>query len=122
MIDSSDNIVYKNMYEADLSCFRDDKFDTLSASCYQVVGPLTNTAVGAEVVYCFSRDEETITIGAQCALNRMTTAMARVNNFGKASVTMRHEWRPVSIVSFSAEVDTRSIVESTKFGLALALN
>ncbi|KAL0377509.1 UNVERIFIED_CONTAM: Mitochondrial outer membrane protein porin of [Sesamum radiatum] len=98
-----------------------DKGDTLSASYYHTVNPLTNTAVGAEVTHSFSSNENTITVGTQHSLDPLTTVKARVNNFGKASALIQHEWRPKSLITVSTEVDTKSIDKSAKFGLALAL-
>ncbi|KAL3629314.1 Voltage-dependent anion-selective channel protein 1 [Castilleja foliolosa] len=98
-----------------------DKGDTLSASYYHTVNPLTNTAVGAEVTHSFSSNENTITVGTQHALDPLTTVKARLNNFGKANALIQHEWRPKSLITVSTEVDTKSIDKSAKFGLALAL-
>ncbi|KAL3636602.1 Voltage-dependent anion-selective channel protein 1 [Castilleja foliolosa] len=98
-----------------------DKGDTLSASYYHIVNPLTNTAVGAEVTHSFSSNENTITVGTQHALDPLTTVKARVNNFGKASALIQHEWRPKSLITLSSEVDTKSIDKNAKFGLALVL-
>ncbi|KAL3643925.1 Voltage-dependent anion-selective channel protein 1 [Castilleja foliolosa] len=98
-----------------------DKGDTLSASYYHIVNPLTNTAVGAEVTHNFSSNENTITVGTQHTLDPLTTVKARANNFGKASALIQHEWRPKSLITLSSEVDTKSIDKSAKFGLALAL-
>ncbi|KAG6588388.1 hypothetical protein SDJN02_15965, partial [Cucurbita argyrosperma subsp. argyrosperma] len=98
-----------------------DKGDTLSASYYHTVNPLTSTAVGAEVAHSFSSNENTITVGTQHALDPLTTVKARVNNFGKASALIQHEWRPKSFFTVSGEVDTKAIDKSAKVGLALAL-
>jgi voltage-dependent anion channel protein 2 len=98
-----------------------EKGDTLSGSYYHIVSSLTNTAVGAEVTHSFSSNENTITVGTQHSLDPLTTVKARVNNFGKASALMQHEWRPKSLITVSTEVDTKSIDKSAKFGLALAL-
>ncbi|KAK9116872.1 hypothetical protein Sjap_015819 [Stephania japonica] len=98
-----------------------DKFDTLIASYYHTVSPLTSTAVGAELTHSFSTNENTLTIGTQHALDPLTVVKARVNNFGKASALIQHEWRPKSLFTISAEVDTRAIEKSAKVGLALAL-
>ncbi|XP_020552089.1 mitochondrial outer membrane protein porin of 34 kDa isoform X1 [Sesamum indicum] len=98
-----------------------DKGDTLSASYYHIVSPLTNTAVGAEVTHSFSTNENTITVGTQHALDPLTSVKARVNNFGKANALIQHEWRPKSLITVSTEVDTKSIDKSAKFGFALAL-
>ncbi|KAE9454543.1 hypothetical protein C3L33_13552, partial [Rhododendron williamsianum] len=98
-----------------------DKGDTLAASYYHYVSPLTNTAVGAELTHSFSSNENTLTIGTQHALDPLTTVKARVNNYGKASTLIQHEWRPKSLFTISGEVDTRAIEKSAKIGLALVL-
>ncbi|KAJ7953756.1 Mitochondrial outer membrane protein porin [Quillaja saponaria] len=98
-----------------------DKGDTLSASYYHIVSPLTNTAVGAELTHSFSSNENTLTIGTQHALDPLTVVKGRVNNYGKASALIQHEWRPKSLFTISGEVDTRAIEKSAKIGLALAL-
>ncbi|KAL4382871.1 hypothetical protein GQ457_15G005040 [Hibiscus cannabinus] len=98
-----------------------DKGDTLNASYYHIVSPLTNTAVGAELTHSFSSNENTLTIGTQHALDPLTTVKARVNNFGRASALIQHEWRPKSLITISGEVDTTAIEKSAKVGLALAL-
>ncbi|KAK1440819.1 hypothetical protein QVD17_06651 [Tagetes erecta] len=98
-----------------------DKGDTLNASYYHIVKPLTNTLVGAEVNHSFSTNENTILVGTQHSLDPLTTVKARVNNFGKASAVIQHEWRPMSFFTVSGEVDTKDVDKSAKFGLALAL-
>ncbi|EPS57816.1 hypothetical protein M569_17001 [Genlisea aurea] len=98
-----------------------DKGDTLSASYYHLVSPVTNTAVGGEVTHSFSSNENTITVGTQHLLDPLTSVKARINNSGKASALIQHEWRPKSLLTLSTEVDTRSVDKSAKFGLALAL-
>ncbi|KAE8667622.1 Mitochondrial outer membrane protein porin 1 [Hibiscus syriacus] len=98
-----------------------DKGDTLNASYYHIVSPLTNTAVGAELTRSFSINENSLTIGTQHALDPLTTVKARLNNYGRASALIQHEWRPKSLFTISGEVDTRAIEKSAKVGLALAL-
>lgn len=93
----------------------------MNASYYHTVSPLTNTAVGAEVTHSFSTSENTLTLGAQHALDPLTTVKARINNFGKANALIQHEWRPKSLVTVSSEVDTKALDKTAKFGLALAL-
>uniref|UniRef100_A0A7N0TWI8 Uncharacterized protein n=1 Tax=Kalanchoe fedtschenkoi TaxID=63787 RepID=A0A7N0TWI8_KALFE len=98
-----------------------DKADSLNASYYHTVNPLSNTAVGAEFTHRFSTNENTLTIGTQHTLDPLTTLKARVDNYGKASALLQHEWRPKSLFTVSAEVDTKAIEKSAKVGLALAL-
>lgn len=82
---------------------------------------MTSTAIGAEVTHSFSSNVNTITVGTQHALDPLTTLKARINNSGKASALIQHEWRPRSLFTVSGEVDTKSIDKSAKVGLALAL-
>lgn len=98
-----------------------DKGDTLNASYYHIVNPGTNSAVGAEVAHSFSTNENTITLGAQTAIDPLTNLKARINNYGKANALIQHEWRPKSLITVSAEADTKAIEKSAKVGLALAL-
>ncbi|KAM0010472.1 putative Porin domain superfamily, eukaryotic porin/Tom40 [Helianthus debilis subsp. tardiflorus] len=98
-----------------------DKCETLNASYYHIVKPLTNTSVGAEVKHSFSTNENTITVGTQHALDPLTTVKASINNLGKANALIQHEWRPKSLFTISGEIDTKAVDKSAKFGLALAL-
>ncbi|XP_057508375.1 mitochondrial outer membrane protein porin of 36 kDa-like [Actinidia eriantha] len=98
-----------------------DKGDSLTASYYHSVSPLTNTAVGAELTHSFSSNENTLTIGTQYELDPFTTVKARLNSYGKASALIQHELRLKSLVTISGEVDTRAFEKSAKIGLALAL-
>ncbi|KAF5939047.1 hypothetical protein HYC85_023306 [Camellia sinensis] len=112
-----------NFSKSDLiaSLALNDKGDTVTASYYHTVSPLTNTAVGAELTRSFSKNENTLTIGTQHALDPLTTVKARVNSYGKASALIQHAWRPKSLFTISGEVDTTAIEKSAKIGLALAL-
>ncbi|XP_068669829.1 mitochondrial outer membrane protein porin of 36 kDa-like [Aristolochia californica] len=98
-----------------------DKFDNLTASFHRVAYPETNTAVGAEMTHNFSSNDNTFTIGVQHTLDPFTVVKGRVNNYGKVSTLIQHEWRPKSTLTLSGEVDTRAIEKPTKLGLALAL-
>ncbi|XP_010492333.1 PREDICTED: mitochondrial outer membrane protein porin 3-like [Camelina sativa] len=98
-----------------------DKGEKLNASYYQIVNPLTNTVVGAEVSHNFTTKENAITVGSQYAIDPLTTVKARVNNAGIANALIQHEWRPKSFFTVSGEVDSKAIEKSAKVGIALAL-
>lgn len=98
-----------------------DKGDKVTASYYHIVSPLTNTAVGAELSHSFSSNENSLTIGTQHALDPLTSVKARVNNYGRASALIQHEWSAKSLFTISGEVDTRAFDKSAKIGLAVAL-
>ncbi|GJS57216.1 mitochondrial outer membrane protein porin of 34 kDa [Tanacetum coccineum] len=98
-----------------------DKGESLNASYYHIVSPLTNTSVGGEVNHNFATNQNTITLGTQHALDPLTTVKARFNNLGKVNALIQHEWRPKSLFTISGEVDTNAIDKSGKFGIALAL-
>ncbi|KAL5206210.1 hypothetical protein ABZP36_034419 [Zizania latifolia] len=98
-----------------------NKGDSLTASYYHIVSEFTRTAVGAELTHSFSSNENTLTFGTQHALDPLTVVKARFNNSGKASALLQHEWRPKSLWTISAEVDTKAIEKSSKVGIAVVL-
>ncbi|KAK5838656.1 hypothetical protein PVK06_007390 [Gossypium arboreum] len=98
-----------------------EKDNSINASYYHIVNPLTNTIVGAEVTHSFSTNVNTITVGTQHALDPLTTIKAQMNHAGKANVLIQHKWHSKSLFTISGEVDTKSIDKSPKVGLALAL-
>jgi voltage-dependent anion channel protein 2 len=114
--------VYLNKCIIDsISCCRNNKGDSLTASYYHTVNTLSKTAVGAELTHTFSSNENSLTFGTQHALDPLTLVKARINNSGKASALLQHELRPKSMVTISAEVDTKTIEKSSKVGIAVAL-
>ena len=74
--------------------------------------PLTKNAIGTDISHSFSRRENTFTIGTQHALDPLTTVKGRLKNYGRAVALLQHEWRPKSFVTFSGEVDTKSLHKS----------
>lgn len=100
---------------------RNNNGDSLTASYYHLINPLLSTAVGGEITHSFSSNENTMTFGTQHALDPQTIVKARVNNYGKASALIQHEWRPKSLITLSGEVDTKSIEKGSKVGLSLVL-
>ncbi|KAL6839814.1 hypothetical protein ACP4OV_029624 [Aristida adscensionis] len=98
-----------------------NKGDSLTASYYQLVDTVNNTAVGAEVTHSFSTNENTFTFGTQHILDPLTTLKARYNNHGMASALIQHEWKPKSFFTLSTEVDTKAIDKNSKVGLSLVL-
>ena len=100
---------------------RNNKGDSLTASYYHLINPLSSTAVGGEITHSFSSNENTMTFGTQHALDPQTMVKARVNNYGKASALIQHEWRPKSLITLSGEVDIKSIEKGSKVGLSLVL-
>ncbi|KAK5845541.1 hypothetical protein PVK06_001732 [Gossypium arboreum] len=98
-----------------------EKGDSVNASYYHIVNPLTNIVVGVEVTHRFSSNVNTVTMGTQHALDPLTTIKAPVNNADKASTLIQHEWSPKSLFTNFREVDTKSIDKSPKVKLALTL-
>ncbi|XP_074571228.1 mitochondrial outer membrane protein porin 1-like [Curcuma longa] len=98
-----------------------NKGDSLSASYYHLVSPLSNTAVGAEFTRSFSANENILSFGTQHALDPLTLVKTRFDSYGKASALIQHEWKPKSFLTISGEVDTKAIDKSSKVGLSLLL-
>ncbi|XP_026377696.1 mitochondrial outer membrane protein porin of 34 kDa-like [Papaver somniferum] len=68
-----------------------------NASYCHIESPLTYTDAGAKLAHSFSTNENTLTIGTQKALDQLTSVKASINNHGKSSALIQHEWRPRSI-------------------------
>lgn len=98
-----------------------NKGNSVTGSYYHIVNPLTNTAVGAEMTHSYSSYQNTLAIGASHALDPLTLVKARVENDGKTSALLQHEWRPKSVFTISGELDTRAVEKRAKVGLAVSL-
>lgn len=98
---------------------RSEHGTVLNASC--VINPLTKTIVGAVITQQLSAKKTFITLGGQYAFNPLTTVKARLQNSGKVSSLIQHEWYPKSLFTISAEVDTKALTKSPKIGIAVVL-
>lgn len=95
-----------------------DKGQTLKASYYHTVNP--STAVAAEMIHRFSSYENGFTIGSSHVVDPTTLLKTRFSDNGRVGMLCQREWRPKSLVTFSAEYDTKAH-SASKFGVALAL-
>ncbi|XP_037437110.1 mitochondrial outer membrane protein porin 6-like [Triticum dicoccoides] len=97
-----------------------DKGETLKASYIHLFSP--TSAVAAEVTHRLKTKENYFTIGSSHALDSSTTLKTRFSNSGKAGLLCRHEWRPKSYVTLSAEYDPKVVSSPSRFGVAVALS
>lgn len=93
----------------------------MKASYIHLVNPVNGTAVAAEMTHRFSTKENSFTIGSSHALDPLTVVKTRFSDNGKVAMLCQREWRPKSLVTFSAEYDSKANNVAPKFGLALAL-
>ncbi|CAK7337597.1 unnamed protein product [Dovyalis caffra] len=99
---------------------RTDKGQILKASYVHSVDPFHSVA--AEMTHRFSTLENSFTIGSSHAVNPFTVVKTRFSDNGKAAMLYQHEWRPKSLITFSAEYDSKATHAATpKYGIALAL-
>ncbi|KAI4343837.1 hypothetical protein L6164_011141 [Bauhinia variegata] len=98
-----------------------DKFDTLKASLYHAVNPLTNTAIAAEVKHSFSVNETGVTIGAQHALLPFTMLKARLDTYGKAGAVIQQQLFQRLFITFAGEMDFTAATKLPKIGCSMAL-
>ncbi|KAF3456487.1 hypothetical protein FNV43_RR01138 [Rhamnella rubrinervis] len=77
--------------------------------------------VAAELTHRFSTYENTFTIGSSHVVDPLTVVKARLTNDGKVAMLYQKEWRPKSLITFSAEYDSKATNTAPKLGLALAL-
>ncbi|XP_010545418.1 PREDICTED: mitochondrial outer membrane protein porin 4-like [Tarenaya hassleriana] len=98
-----------------------DKGETLKASYVHTVNQ--NTAIGAELTHSiYNYNSSTFTIGSSHAVDSFTAVKTRFSDKGRAGIVVQREWRPNSLVTFSAEYDPKAAVNaSPRLGLALAL-
>jgi hypothetical protein len=85
------------------------------------VNPVNGTTVAAEISHRFSNNENSFTIGSSHALDQQTLVKTRFSDNGKAAMLCQREWRPKSLITFSAEYDSKANKAGPRLGLALAL-
>ncbi|XP_050123613.1 mitochondrial outer membrane protein porin 1-like isoform X1 [Malus sylvestris] len=98
-----------------------DKLDTVKASCFTMVNPLSNTALGAELKHRFSTNDSALAVGAQHAFFPSTLAKARVSTHGNVGVLIRQGFWQKLFLSMSGEVDFMGVQRSPRFGLSLSV-
>ncbi|KAI3444151.1 hypothetical protein Pfo_000816 [Paulownia fortunei] len=98
-----------------------DKGQTVKASYVHSVNPLTGTEVAAEMTHRLSSFENSFSIGSVHRVDHLTLVKTRFSDNGKVAILSQREWRPKSLVTVSAEYDTKAINVAPKFGLAIAL-
>ncbi|KAI5675366.1 hypothetical protein M9H77_06316 [Catharanthus roseus] len=98
-----------------------DKGQTLKASYVHSVNPLSGNEVAAEMTHRFSTYENSFSIGSSHRIDPITAVKTRFSDNGKVALLCQREWRPKSLVTLSAEYDTKSTKAAPKLGLAVAL-
>ncbi|KAL5549112.1 hypothetical protein UlMin_004343 [Ulmus minor] len=98
-----------------------DKGQTLKASYIHYVDSVNGTTVAAELTHRFSSYQNNFTIGSSHSVDPFTVVKTRFSDEGKVAMLCQREWRPKSLVTFSAEYDSKAISAAPKLGLALAL-
>ncbi|KAK7330392.1 hypothetical protein VNO77_24586 [Canavalia gladiata] len=100
-----------------------DSFDTLKASCFHEVNPLSKTAIAAELKHRLSMGETSLTIGAQHALFPQTLVKARFNTESKAGAVIQQGFLERFFISMAGEVEFRNTDNKwlPKIGVSVAL-
>ncbi|KAL8460195.1 hypothetical protein ACS0TY_031921 [Phlomoides rotata] len=98
-----------------------DKGQTVKASYAHLVNPSTGTEVAAEMTHRLSSLKNSFSIGSAHKVDSKTLVKTRFSDNGKIAVLSQREWRPKSLVTFSAEYDTKAVDTAPKFGLNIAL-
>ncbi|WVZ55379.1 hypothetical protein U9M48_006046 [Paspalum notatum var. saurae] len=98
-----------------------DKGETLKASYTHLFNPDNGATVAAEVIHKMKTKENYFTIGSSHSLDPSTLLKTRFSNSGKVGLLCQHEWRPKSLVTFSAEYDPKVVHAPSRFGVAITL-
>lgn len=85
------------------------------------MNPVNGTTVGAEMSHRLNTNENSFAIGSSYALDQLTVVKTRFSDNGKVAMLCQREWRPKSLVTLSAEYDSKASNAAPKLGLALAL-
>ncbi|KAK7827036.1 mitochondrial outer membrane protein porin 4 [Quercus suber] len=93
----------------------------IEASYVHLVNPVNGTTVGAEMSHRLNTNENSFAIGSSYALDQLTVVKTRFSDNGKVAMLCQHEWRPKSLLTLSAEYDSKASNASPKLGLALSL-
>lgn len=104
-----------------LLSLRTDKGQTVKASYAHLVNSETGTEVAAEMTHRLSSFQNSFSIGSVHKVDSKTLVKTRFSDNGKIAVLSQMEWRPKSLVTFSAEYDTNSTNIAPNFGLSIAL-
>lgn len=99
-----------------------DKGQSLKASYIHYVDRPDGLTVAAELAHKLSSSENRFTFGTSQSIDPKTVLKTRFSDDGKAAFQCQRVWRPNSLITLSAEYDSKKIIGSpAKFGLALSL-
>ncbi|GAU32821.1 hypothetical protein TSUD_208890 [Trifolium subterraneum] len=98
-----------------------DSFDTLKATFYHEVNPLTQTAIATQVKHSLSLQETGVTIGVQHAFFPQTLLKARFDSAGKAGALIQQGFWQRFFVTMAGELDFGAEDKTPKFGVSMAL-
>ncbi|KZV14833.1 mitochondrial outer membrane protein porin 4-like, partial [Dorcoceras hygrometricum] len=97
-----------------------DKGQAIKASYLHTVNPVNGTEIAAEMTHRLSSFDNSFSIGSVHKIDPLTLVKTRFSDNGKVAILSQREWRPKSLVTFSAEYDTKAS-NAPKLGLAIAL-
>ncbi|CAH2040926.1 unnamed protein product [Thlaspi arvense] len=100
---------------------RNNMGDTVKASWYQPLSPLTNSAIAAELSHSIFSSETIFTLGTQYSPFPLTLMKARMSSNGKLGALVRQELVPSVYLTIAGDVDVRTEARSAKLGLSLAI-
>jgi voltage-dependent anion channel protein 2 len=98
-----------------------NSFDTLKATFYHEVNPLTQTAIATQVKHSLSLQETGVTIGVQHAFFPQTLLKARFDSAGKAGALVQQGFWQRFFVTMAGELDFGAEDKTPKFGVSMAL-
>lgn len=110
-----------NKHDYSAALLLTDKGQALKASYIHYVDSKNGTTVAAELIHRFSSYRNNFSIGSSHAIDPFTIVKTRLSDNGKIATLLQREWRPKSLITFSAEYDSKAVNATPKLGLALTL-
>lgn len=78
------------------------------------MSPVTNTVVGAEVSHSLVRNQVSVTVGSQHAVNSFVLVKTRVKSNGNAGAVVKLNWKSMVYMVLSGEIGGQ---RNTRMGL-----
>ena len=93
----------------------------LTASYVHFLGQENKISAAAEITRNLSTHISTFRLGGSFAVDRLTVLKARLENYRKLQIIVRHKIKTKSYLTISAELGTNGFNKIPRIGMALAL-
>ncbi|KAF3435557.1 hypothetical protein FNV43_RR22646 [Rhamnella rubrinervis] len=98
-----------------------NKGELLTASYVHFLNQEKKISAAVEIARNLSTHISTFSLGGSFAIDHLKVLKARLENYRKLQIIVRHKIKTKSYLTISAELDTKDFIKIPRIGLALAL-